>query len=73
MKNLLFSGLLALALFSGSIGCKKDGPAESTGKQIDNAIDNLKKGEISLATKGPGEKLGESIDKAVDDVKESVK
>lgn len=43
-------------------GCDREGPAERTGRKVDDAIDELKHpGE------GPLEKSGRKIDDAVDD------
>src|SRR5262245_32089636 len=46
-------------------GCHREGPAEETGRKIDETIDKLKHpGE------GPLEKTGRKIDEAVDDAKD---
>ena len=56
-----------LALMTGlaltpMAGCHHEGPAEETGRKVDDAIDKLKHpGE------GPLEKAGRKIDDAVDD------
>lgn len=33
----------AVSLLTGVYGCKKEGPAERTGKEIDKAMDDFKK------------------------------
>lgn len=49
--------LMAIALTAGVSGCKKEGPVEKAGKQIDKAM----------------EKAGDQIEKAGDKVKDAVK
>lgn len=34
--------IFAVSLTAGVYGCKKEGPAESAGKKIDNALDRAK-------------------------------
>ncbi|MBL8201761.1 MAG: hypothetical protein JNK40_12375 [Chromatiales bacterium] len=50
-------GLTALL----ATGCKKKGPVEQMGEEVDEAVDTLKKGEESTATK---------LDDAVDELTE---
>ena len=45
-------------------GCHHEGPAEETGRKIDQTIDKLKH-----PNEGPLEKTGRKIDEAVDDAK----
>jgi hypothetical protein len=61
-SRVLYAGLVLLMLG----GCKPEGPAERAGKQLDEAVDGLKKSE------GPAERAGEKIDKAVDDTSEAL-
>jgi len=39
----MFMIVLALFFIAGISGCKKEGPAESAGKKIDDAMDAAKK------------------------------
>ena len=48
----------------------QDGPLEKAGKGLDEAVENVKDGELPLHKKGPGEKAGEAVDRAVDKVKD---
>ena len=56
-SRVFYAGLLVLALG----GCRSEGPAERTGRQIDEAVDDLTR------PKGPAERAGKTVDKAVDD------
>ena len=51
------TALITIVLMFGLSGCKKEGPAEKAGKQIDKAVENA----------------GEQIDKASEKVKDAVK
>lgn len=65
---------LAVTLCMGSLvitlgACKQEGPAERTGRKIDEAAKNL--GE-AVEKKGPLERAGESMDNAVDNAGEAL-
>lgn len=62
-KTIVKGSLLALAcaMSLGLAACKKEGPLERAGEEIDEAIDTMKRGEESTATK---------IDDAIDELKE---
>jgi hypothetical protein len=49
--------------------CKQEGPAERTGREIDEAAEKL--GE-AVEKKGPSERAGESIDDAVNNAGEAL-
>jgi hypothetical protein len=49
--------------------CKQEGPAERTGRKIDEAAEKL--GE-AVEKKGPMERAGESMDNAVDNTGEAL-
>lgn len=49
--------------------CKQEGPAERTGREIDEAAEKL--GE-AVEKKGPLERAGESMDNAVDNTGEAL-
>jgi hypothetical protein len=51
--TLLFAGMLA--------GCQPEGPAEKTGKNLDNLGKDIKN---DLDPRGPAEKVGDKIDQA---------
>jgi hypothetical protein len=54
---------VAAALSLGSLaGCRREGPAEETGRKIDETLD-----ELAHPNEGPLEKTGRKIDEAVDD------
>lgn len=53
----LIAALVSSFLIAGASGCKKEGPMERTGKEIDKAV----------------EKTGDQIEKTGDKIKESVK
>jgi hypothetical protein len=42
LKKILMITIIALFL-TGAYGCKKEGPAERAGKQVDKAVDDVKK------------------------------
>ena len=56
------SGLFLLPMV---LGCHREGPAEETGRKIDETIDKLKH-----PNEGPLEKSGRKIDDAVDDLRD---
>lgn len=65
ISTMLCTGLLVAALG----GCEREGPMERTGKQMDEAVENL-----SEATKreGPVERAGKQLDKAVEETNDAV-
>ena len=65
---------LAVMVCMGSVvvvlgACKQEGPAERTGRKIDEAAEKL--GE-AVEKKGPLERAGENMDNAVDDAGEAI-
>ena len=42
LKKILMVAV-AVILLTGFYGCKKEGPAERAGKQVDKAVDDVKK------------------------------
>jgi peptidoglycan hydrolase CwlO-like protein len=68
MNIKLASAVLVSLLAIGLTACS-EGPAESAGKKVDNAVESVKD---TVLDKGPAEKAGEKIDKAVDKVGEKV-
>jgi predicted small lipoprotein YifL len=61
-------GFFSIMIIVSFAACKKEGPAESAGKKIDEAVE--KAGE---KTKDAVEKAGEKIEEVGDKVKESTK
>jgi predicted small lipoprotein YifL len=57
MKNLLKAALVSMIVVFGLTACKKPGPAETAGKQLDQAVEDVNK----------------SIDKTFNDVDKAVK
>ena len=55
-------------LMAGAYGCKKEGPMEKTGKEIDKAAEKTGQ-QIDKAV----EKTGDKIEQTGDKIKESVK
>lgn len=74
MENVTKTGrnLIAVLVFSfliaGVSGCKKEGPMERTGKEIDKAAEKTGQ-QINKAV----EKTGDQLEKTGDKIKESVK
>ena len=71
MKKISRSGIAALVLcilVAGVSGCKKEGPMERSGKEIDKAAEKTGQ-QIDKAI----EKTGTKIEKAGEKIKESVK
>jgi hypothetical protein len=56
--------LLVVALSAPMGACRKKGPAERAGEEVDEAVEEI--GD-AINPKGPAEKAGRAIDKAVDD------
>jgi len=52
----------AVLLLVPITGCDREGPAERTGRKIDETVDKLKHPD-----EGPVEKTGRKIDDAIDD------
>ena len=61
-------GFFSIMIIVSFTACKKEGPAERTGKKIDEAVE--KAGE---KTKDAVEKAGDKIEEVGDKVKESTK
>lgn len=64
----VIAALVTSFLIAGVSGCKKEGPMERTGREIDKAAEKTGQ-QINKAVK----KTGENIEKAGDKIKESVK
>lgn len=64
----LIAALVSSFLIAGASGCKKEGPMERTGKEIDKAAEKTGQ-QINKAV----EKAGDQIEKTGDKIKESVK
>jgi hypothetical protein len=47
------------------VGCEREGPVESAGKGIDQAVEAAKD---KLDPAGPAEKAGKTVDRAVEDL-----
>lgn len=67
MKDSVVLGIIAAALMVGT-GCKKEGPAEKAGKNLDKAVETSKD-----KVKEGVEKAGEAAEKAGDKVKDATK
>lgn len=60
--------LVTLLLFAtvSCLGCTtKEGPLEKAGEKVDDAVDNVKDGQLPLHKKGTAERVGDDIDKAL--------
>lgn len=66
-RNVIAAMVVGL-LMAGAYGCKKEGPMERAGKEIDKAAEKTGQ-QIDKAV----EKTGDKIEKAGDKIKESVK
>ena len=64
MRNDLRLILIAMAIpFAVLVGCSEQGPAETAGEKIDEAVEDVKD---AVDPAGPAEKVGEKIDDAVE-------
>lgn len=61
--HILLIGALALVGLQGMTSCKKKGPAEKLGEDIDRLIEDAQK--AAEPKKGSAEKVGEKIDDAL--------
>ena len=60
---------LALVLAGAfTTGCREEGPAESAGRQIDEAVEEMQEG-----TEGALEDLGEEMDEAIEETEEAAR
>jgi hypothetical protein len=65
MKSLAAVSAASLLLVLPVLGCRStEGPAEETGRKVDDAIDKL-----THPNEGPLEKSGRKFDEAVDDLR----
>lgn len=62
------TALVLIFLLAGVSGCKKKGPMEKAGREIDKAAEKSAK-ELNKAV----QKVGESMEKAGEKIKDSVK
>jgi hypothetical protein len=67
MVRVLGSALLVLGGALVGVGCKSEGPVETAGKKIDQAVEKAKD---TPNPEGPLEKAGEKVDQAVEKVKD---
>jgi hypothetical protein len=68
MKNSVALVLGLTVLLGGAVwesGCKRQGPAERAGRDIDRAVEDMKD---AVNPPGPAEKAGKKVDRAVEDV-----
>jgi len=65
VQKILLASLLAIVLGLGA--CEDKGPAESTGQNIDQAVEKAKE---AVDPQGPAERAGEKIDETVEKAKE---
>lgn len=66
-RNVIAAMVMGL-LMTGAYGCKKEGPMEQAGKEIDKAAEKTGQ-QINKAV----EKTGDKLEKTGDKIKESVK
>jgi len=64
----VIAALVVGILIAGLSGCKKEGPMERTGKEIDKAVEKTGQ-QIDKAV----EKTGDKMEKAGDKIKDSLK
>lgn len=75
-KRILATALISLALaVAGLSGCKQEGPAETAGKKVDEAVDNTGKAmeKAGEAVDKAAEKTGEALEKAGDKIEDATK
>ncbi|MFZ3017326.1 MAG: BON domain-containing protein [Gallionella sp.] len=70
LKSFKLTGI-AILLAAGLVACNKPGPAETAGKEIDQAIENAGE-KVGAATEMAGEKLGEQVAKTGANLGEAV-
>lgn len=69
MKNgKRFKSILLILILSLPLMACEGGKGEKAGERVDEAVDNMKKGDSPFRRKGAGEKAGEAVDEAVDSV-----
>jgi hypothetical protein len=75
-KRICATVLIGIALAgAGLSGCKQEGPAESAGKKVDEAVDNTGKAmeKAGEAVDKAAEKTGEALEKAGDKIEDATK
>jgi len=65
VHKIILASLPAIVLGLGA--CEDQGPAESAGQEIDQAVEKAKE---AVDPQGPAERAGENIDEAVEGAKE---
>lgn len=71
IRKILIVLLVAAFLGVTAIGCENEGPAEKTGKKIDEAIDKAtEKIDDTVSDDGPAENIGEKIDDTIQKIDE---
>ena len=66
MIRVLGSALLVMVGALVGVACKREGPVEKAGKQVDQAVEGVKD---KLNPEGPVEKAGKKVDKVVEEAK----
>jgi len=75
-KRVCATVLISVALAgAGLSGCKQEGPAETAGKKVDEAVDNTGKAmeKAGEAVDKAAEKTGEALEKAGDKIEDATK
>lgn len=68
ISRTVIAAMVVGLLMAGTYGCKKEGPMEKAGKEIDKAAEKTGQ-QINKAV----EKTGDKVEEAGDKIKESVK
>jgi hypothetical protein len=58
---------LCIVITAMLAGCREEGPAEKAGREVDEAVDELKHG-----SEGAMEKAGRKLDEAADEVEDEI-
>ena len=66
MIRVVASALLVLGGALVGVGCEREGAVEKAGKQVDNAVEDVKD---KINPEGPVEKAGKQVDKAIEEAK----
>ena len=63
MKIPIIAVVSAIPFLGFVTSCEKEGPAETTGEKVDEAVENI---QDAVDPKGPMEEAGEKVDEALD-------